>query len=185
MTTSYLNPARTAVPAAPRSGPATDQAGPFATIWRRRRLFAAVFIGVMSVAIGLLMVAPVQYLAVGSVIVAEPEPGSNNANASVAWIQKLGDPADIESQMLVIRAPRIMRLVASGDVVEKVVAECRQIARGGLLASLLPPKEDGCDKLRGNTDLVVDYLQRRYVVTGARASSTSPTARRTPRPPRR
>jgi capsular exopolysaccharide synthesis family protein len=180
MTTSYLNPARTAVPAAPRSGPGTDQAGPFATIWRRRRLFAAVFIGVMSVAIGLLMVAPVQYLAVGSVIVAEPEPGSNNANASVAWIQKLGDPADIESQMLVIRAPRIMRLVASGDVVEKVVAECRQIARGGLLASLLPPKEDGCDKLRGNTDLVVDYLQRRYVVTGAGRSRVINIAYRSP-----
>ncbi|TXM75394.1 lipopolysaccharide biosynthesis protein [Methylobacterium sp. WL12] len=192
MTTSYLSPIQTAGPAPARAaengqgagqgaGQATNQAaGLVAAILRRRGLFAAVFASVMAVAILLLMAAPTQYLAVGSVIVAEPEPGSNNPNASVAWIQKLGDPADIESQMLVIRSPRIMRLVASGDVVEKVVAECRQSARGGLLAGLMPQRDDGCDRLRGNADLVVDTLQRRFVVTGAGRSRVINIAYRSP-----
>lgn len=173
MTTSYLNPERVG------PAPAVRQAGPVAMIWRRRRLFAAVFATVLALAVAALMAVPAQYLAVGSVIVAEPEPGSNNANASVAWIQKLGDPADIESQMLVIRSARIMRLVASGDVVEKVLAECRQAAAGGLLAGLLPA-DGGCETMRGNTDLLVDHLQRRFVVTSVGRSRIINIAYRSP-----
>ena len=60
---------------------------------------------------------------------AEPEPGANNA--SMAWIQKLGDPADLESQILVIRSPRLMRLAAESGLAEAVMAECRYaVSRG-------------------------------------------------------
>lgn len=173
MTTSYLNPDRVGPASAVR------QAGPVAMVWRRRRLFAAVFATVLALAVAALMAVPAQYLAVGSVIVAEPEPGSNNANASVAWIQKLGDPADIESQMLVIRSARIMRLVASGDIVEKVLAECRQAAAAGLFAGILPA-DDGCEKMRGNTDLLIDHLQRRFVVTSIGRSRIINIAYRSP-----
>ncbi len=41
-------------------------------------------------------------------IVAEQEP--SNSNASAAWAQKIGDPADVESQLLIARSPRVMRL---------------------------------------------------------------------------
>ncbi|WP_375462541.1 GumC family protein [uncultured Methylobacterium sp.] len=176
MTTSYLNPDRAV------SAFAGGQSGPVAMIWRRRGLFAAVFLTVVALTVAALLAAPVQYLAIGSVIVAEAEPGNNNANASIAWIQKLGDPADIESQMLVIRAPRIMRLVASGDVVEKVIAECRHAAGAGLLAGLLPAKDGECETMRGSTDLVVEYLQRRYVVSSAGRSRVINIAYRSPLP---
>src|SRR4051794_660142 len=77
--------------------------GVLVKIWRRRPLFAFVFCTIFAIALAALILSPVTYLATGSVIVAEQEPGV--ANASAAWAQKIGDPADMESQLLVIRSP--------------------------------------------------------------------------------
>src|SRR3954470_17992380 len=81
---------------------------PLQKVWRHRQIFAAVFCAVMIVTALALIVIPVRYLATGSVIVAEQEP--SNTNASAAWATKIGDPADVESQLLVIKSPRVVRL---------------------------------------------------------------------------
>lgn len=100
-----------------------------ARIWHRRYLFAAVFATILGLVITALLMIQPQYVASGSVIVAEAEPGANNA--SMAWIQKIGDPADIESQILVIRSPRLLRLAIDEGLTASVMAECRYAATSG------------------------------------------------------
>ena len=128
---------------------------PVQTIWRNRALFGAVFCGVMVLTAVLLVVLPVRYLAVGSVIVAEQEPGGTaNVNSSV-WAQKIGDPADVESQLLVIRSPRLMRLaMASPGVVDAAVAECHTGFGSG----------SSCDKMKTDAGAFVDYVSTRYSI---------------------
>jgi uncharacterized protein involved in exopolysaccharide biosynthesis/Mrp family chromosome partitioning ATPase len=124
---------------------------PLLTVWRHRQLFAAVFCGVMVLTVVALVMLPVRYLATGSVIVAEQEPA--NSNASAAWAQKIGDPADLESQLLVVRSPRVMRLaMAVPGVLDAAVEECH--ARGG----------SGCDKLKTDSGAFVDYVQTNYSI---------------------
>ncbi|MDB5619398.1 tyrosine-protein kinase domain-containing protein [Tardiphaga sp.] len=134
-----------------------DAAGPspVQTIWRHRSLFAAVFCGVLVLTAVLLVVLPVRYLAVGSVIVAEQEPGGTaNVNSSV-WAQKIGDPADVESQLLVIRSPRLMRLaMAAPGVVDAAVLECQTGFGGG----------SSCDKMKTDSGAFVDYVSSRYSI---------------------
>nr|NKR04739.1 lipopolysaccharide biosynthesis protein [Escherichia coli] len=109
-----------------RGGPL---AAALSRIWHRRYLFAAVFVGILGLAVTALLMIQPQYVASGSVIVAEAEPGANNA--SMAWIQKIGDPADIESQILVIRSPRLLRLAIDDGLIAAVMAECRSAATRG------------------------------------------------------
>src|ERR1700760_4072203 len=100
----------------------------FNRLWRRKRVFLAVFLAIMGAAAAALVVLPVRYLATASVIVAEQEPGVSNP--SPVWAQKIGDPADLESQLLVIRSARLFRQVMNAPgVVPAVVEECE---RGGL-----------------------------------------------------
>jgi succinoglycan biosynthesis transport protein ExoP len=125
--------------------------GPLQNVWRHRQLFAGVFCGVMVLTVVALVVLPVRYLATGSVIVAEQEPA--NSNASAAWAQKIGDPADLESQLLVVRSPRVMRLaMAVPGVLEAATEECH--VRGG----------SGCDKLKSDSGAFVDYAQTNYSI---------------------
>src|SRR3974390_3114230 len=103
----------------------------FKRVWPHRRVFSIVFLATICVTVLALIVLPVRYLATASVIVAEQEPGV--ANTSPAWAQKIGDPADLESQLLVIRSPRLLRHVMNvPGVVPAVVGECE---RGQLFGS--------------------------------------------------
>lgn len=127
-------------------------------IWRRRRLFAAVFLGAIAVAVLALIVLPVRYLATASVIVAEQEPGV--ANMSPAWAQKVGDPADLESQLLVIRSSRLMRLVMNAPgVLAAVTQECE---RGRLLGA-----GDSCQKLKSDSTAFIEYVDAHLSVASA------------------
>src|SRR5215475_16005477 len=95
----------------------------FDRLWRRKRVFVAVFLAVLGAAVAALVLLPVRYMATASVIVAEQEPGV--ANTSPAWAQKIGDPADLESQLLVIRSPRLLRQVMNAPgVIPAIVEEC-------------------------------------------------------------
>jgi len=133
----------------------------FDRLWRRRRVFASVFVTTIALTVLALIVLPVRYLATGSVIVAEQEPGISNVSA--AWAQKIGDPADLESQLLVIRSPRVMRLaMATSGVIDAVSKECRQNS-GGIFSS----SSDSCDKLRTDSTAFIDYVQNRYAIAAA------------------
>lgn len=129
-----------------------------ARIWRRRRVFAAVFLGTIALTIVALLVLPVRYLATASVIVAEQEPGV--ANASPARAQKIGDPADLESQLLVIRSPRLMRIVMNAPgVLDAVALECE---RGRLFGS-----GDTCQRLRTDSTAFIEHVDAHLTVSSA------------------
>jgi polysaccharide biosynthesis transport protein len=157
--------------AIPQDAPAQEKerggplAAPLARIWRRRALFAAVFAAVLGLAVTALMLIQPQYVASGSVIVAEAEPGAHNA--SMAWIQKIGDPADIESQILVIRSPRLLRLAIEDGLAAPVLAECRYAATRGRPETITEKKAAACTKLTTDRDALVEYLQKRYAVTSS------------------
>ncbi|MGC2779122.1 MAG: exopolysaccharide transport family protein [Bradyrhizobium sp.] len=128
-----------------------------ARIWRRRGAFAIVAVATLLVAIAALVLLPVRYLATASVIIAEQEPG---ANTSAAWAQKIGDPADMESQLLVIRSPRLLRqIMSTPGVVDAVVSECE---RGRLFGST-----DACQRLKSDTSAFIDHVESRFSVASA------------------
>jgi succinoglycan biosynthesis transport protein ExoP len=140
----------------------TEATGLLGRIWQNKAMFATVFFAIIGLTVVALIVLPVRYVATGSVIVAEPEPG--NANESVAWAQKIGDPADLESQLLVIRSPRLLRLVMSTPGVQDLVSEeCRRHA-GGELGSIFSEGSKTCDKLKDDSAVFIDYVQNRYSV---------------------
>lgn len=131
-------------------------------IWRQRRLAAAVFLGTVALAVLALIVLPTRYLATGSVIVAEQEPGASNTSA--AWVQKVGDPADLESQLLIIRSPRVLRLAMNAPgVLDLVQHECRFAAQSGGLSRLMSSAST-CEKLATDSNALLDYVQGRYLV---------------------
>lgn len=131
-----------------------------AKIWRRRRIFAAVFAATIGIAIAALVVLPVRYLATAAVIVAEQEPGAANNVSAAAWAQKIGDPADLESQLLVIHSARLLRMVMnSPGVLDAVVQECE---RGHMFGS-----GSSCDKLKTDTGAFIDYVDGKLSVASA------------------
>nr|WP_173363521.1 exopolysaccharide transport family protein [Bradyrhizobium sp. ORS 278] len=128
-----------------------------ARIWRRRGVFALVAGAVLALAAVALVVLPVRYLATASVIIAEQEPG---ANTSAAWAQKIGDPADMESQLLVIRSPRLLRqIMSTPGVVDAVVGECE---RGRMWGSA-----DACQRLSTDPSAFIDHVDSRFSVASA------------------
>jgi uncharacterized protein involved in exopolysaccharide biosynthesis len=100
----------------------------------------------------------VRYLATASVIVAEQEPGV--ANMSPAWTQKIGDPADLESQLLVIRSARLMRLAMNAPgVLDAVTRECER--------SRLIGTTDTCARLKTDSTAFIEYVDGHLAVASA------------------
>ncbi|MET0220180.1 MAG: lipopolysaccharide biosynthesis protein [Tardiphaga sp.] len=128
------------------------RANPVLTVWRHRSLLAGVFFGVLALTAVALVVLPVRYLATGSVIVAEQEP--SNTNASAAWAQKIGDPADVESQLLIARSPRVMRLALQApEVAAAAIAECH-----------VRSSASTCEKLQSDSGALIDYVSGNYAI---------------------
>lgn len=128
--------------------------------WRRRKLFALVFTLVFVAVVVPILVTPPLYSASGAVIIGEQEPMSNTNSA--AWIQKLGDPADLESQLLIIRSPRMQRLaLARPGVVDAVQRECRRATARRFMNRIFG---DGvrCEKLERDSQDLLDFAQQRY-----------------------
>ncbi len=126
--------------------------------WRRRQVFATAFAVVFGLTLLSLILLPVRYLATGSVIVAEQEP--NLTESQAAWVQKIGDPADLESQLLVIRSPRVLRLaMAAPGAADAAVEDCISNSSGLLFGSAAR-----CERLRQDSAAFIEYIQNRYSV---------------------
>ena len=174
MTSTYANDIGSATTAAPAASE-----GLLARVWRNRKLAGAVAAATFALAVIALMVIPVRYLASGSIIVAEQEP--NIANASAAWAQKIGDPADVESQLLMVRSPRMLRLaIAQPGALQAVLQECRYRAEHETLGRL--SGQSACTRLESDADAQVEYLQARYVVGSVGRSRVINIGYKSPQP---
>lgn len=112
----------------------------------------------MTLAIGIYSVLPNQYVASASIVVAQQDVGLETARHLSA--DKLGDPADLESQLLLVRSARVLRLaLADPNVLAALAKECR----------LRPPLFPGlsCEGLGKDMDRLRDVVAQRYNVGGA------------------
>lgn len=146
------------------AGPSKLIVGLPTQIWRRRWLFLAVVTATLLItAFAVFAILP-RYLASGSVIVAEAEGGG--PRLSDAWIQKIGDPADLESQLVLIRSPRLMRLaLAQPGVLAAVRRECDKIQGAPWFSRTLSGAPSmSCDALRPESDALLNWAAARYRV---------------------
>lgn len=151
-----------------RLGDLLGRIGPLYVIGRHRLLFAAVFCFVLAATLAAYFVLPVRYMATGSVIVAEQGLGIGESSPTVS--QKIGDPADLESQLLVIRSPRVIRqALAQPDALAALRRECAAV--GG-----------SCSDIETRPDRLVDYVSTRYAVASAGRSRVINISYRSPQP---
>jgi capsular exopolysaccharide synthesis family protein len=119
---------------------------------RRSSTFFGVAIAVYALVVIALFVIPVRYVATSSIIVAEQT--ANVDAAQPIGADKIGDPADLESQILLVRAPRLLRLVAERPDVKAVLGLDCQVGTA-----------DKCPAQDPNT--LLEQLQLHYAVTAA------------------
>lgn len=125
----------------------------------RRRLHIAlpIFLLVFGGAVLALAVITPRYLASGTIIVAEPTTAIDAGQPAGA--DKVGDPADLESQIIVLKSPRVIRLALNNpDVLDAAIADCHNNAHG-LFASGARCPEKGQDP-----SPLVDQLQQRFSI---------------------
>lgn len=151
-----------------------------AALWRRRAIFAAIFTAILVAVVVALVVLPVQYLASGSVIVAEQEPGDNNASG--VWAQKAGDPADMESQLLVIGSSRVMKAaIAAPGIFDLALEDCAANKGVGALLEI-SGRPSICDKIKSDPDSMIEYVQPRYSIGNVGRSRVISISYRSTRP---
>lgn len=102
--------------------PLMVHAGLVKSLWRHWFLFLCVFGGVVGVSLAAAILLPAKYISSASVIVAESDPATR---ISDVWAQKQGDPADLESQIMILRSARMVGLaLKQPGALEALKAEC-------------------------------------------------------------
>jgi uncharacterized protein involved in exopolysaccharide biosynthesis/Mrp family chromosome partitioning ATPase len=146
----------------PKRAAGAPERGLLAALWRRRAIFSAIFVMIIGAVVAALVVLPVQYMATGSVIIAEQEPGDNNSSA--VWAQKAGDPADMESQLLIIGSSRVMKAaMAAPGIFELAMQDCTANAKIGSLLEIFG-RRSICEKIKSDPDSLIEFLQPRYSI---------------------
>ena len=129
-------------------------------LWHQRTVFGLTFCAAFLLIMGLLLVLPVSYVATGAVIVTDLDPLVRNPSATST--QKIGDPADMESTILLIRSPRLLRLLlGEPGVPEAIESDCRAVSRQ-LLARLRPVD---CSRLVGNAEAQFNWVDERFGIS--------------------
>lgn len=128
---------------------------PLRIISRHLLLFLIVAASIFGLAIAAYFVMPASYVAVGAVQVGAEEPGV--AQNVPGDSQKVGDPADMESQLIVVRSQKVIRRALASPQAQKALgAECAAAGGAGF---------DGkCSDLANRMDKLVDYVSTRYGV---------------------
>jgi Mrp family chromosome partitioning ATPase len=126
-------------------------------LWRRRRVFTSVFLLLLlSGATATFLLSPVFY-AFGTVVIGDQESSSTSA----AWAQRLGDPADLESQLLIARSRRMLRLaLARPGMTETAIRDCY----ASMKPRILIRQRVDCSKLEPDGQELVEYVEGRYTV---------------------
>src|ERR1700720_2256630 len=99
-----MEPAAITLGNPPATG-ATDGSSVADRLWRRRRFFVLIFFFTMLPVLVVIFVWPPTYYAKGSIIIGSLQPSSSSPTA---WIEKLGDPADLESQLIIAKSARTL-----------------------------------------------------------------------------
>ena len=145
-----------------------DEAGLLTRLRRRKLLFASVFTLVAGSIVLLYYVEPPTYRATGAVIVSADRAQVSGVD-SPAVEAKLGDPADMDSQIMVAKSPRVLKaMVQQPEVMAALREDCEaagpHTAVARLLARIRPPR-DCNQQLAGSGAL--DWLSDHLMVGSA------------------
>ena len=147
-------------------------------LWQKRVVCAVTFGVVLFLVIGLLFLLPVSYVASGSLIVADREP-IVGSSSSPAWAQKVGDPADMESTILLVRSPRLMRmLLTQPGIGAAIETDCRLVSRQ--LVNRLHATD--CGRLADDPEAQMQWVQERFGVGAVGRSRVVSVGYRSPSP---
>ena len=131
-----------------------------AILRRHLKLFLAIFVSVFALAVMAYVVIPTRYVATAAIIVAQQDLGLDTAKAISA--DKVGDPADLESQLLLVRSPRVLRLILNENSVKDALGrECRT------RSSVLPGGGGRCEALFSDMDKLREQVAQRFNIAGA------------------
>lgn len=136
-----------------------ERPGLLGQLWHKRLVVALTFGVALCLVLGLLYCLPISYLATGSLIVADREPVVGSS--SPAWAQKVGDPADMESTILLIRSPRLLRMLLADPALSAAVeTDC-----GGFTHQVINRlRPIDCSRLAGDPDARLLWVQDRFSV---------------------
>jgi polysaccharide biosynthesis transport protein len=138
-----------------------DRSSSLPVILRRHAALAGVvFLAVFATAIAAYLVIPTRYVATAAIIVAQQDLGLDTAKT--IGIDKLGDPADLESQLLLVRSPRVLRMILGDNTVREALGrECRNRASG------LSMTGGSCEQLFADMDKLREKIAERFNIIGA------------------
>jgi capsular exopolysaccharide synthesis family protein len=137
-----------------------DGTGVLARLARRKIWFLLGFSFTAATVAAVFTALPRTYRASAAVMVASNQAvmltGTSSADA-----QRMGDPADIESQMLMLRSPRLARVILDDpEVMSALVADCKA-SREGTWATRLIAQRIGasdCDELTANRQALLQRI---------------------------
>jgi len=147
-----------------------------ALLHRRRRILTLVFVLTLAPVVAAACFWPPMYYAGASVIIGNMEPGNGPSGGLATLIEKLGDPADLQSQIFIAKSPRMLRLALEHTgVIATLQEDCRQRISSRLGLS-------DCDGLEPSSQKALDYLSGHSSVSSVQQSRIISISYRSPLP---
>jgi polysaccharide biosynthesis transport protein len=147
-----------------------DDSGILTRLRRRKLLFVVVFCSVVAVVAGVYVLLPPSYRAEASVTIAAPDAVLDGQGGGAGAQRVVGDPADLESQQVVMSSPLLLReLLDDPEVHAALMGECEasppnptvERVKGWLGLKLARPCAERLADLTGE----VAELSGRYTIT--------------------
>ena len=146
-----------------------EEAGLLARLRRRKGIFAAVFATIIAIVALIYAILPTSYMAAGAVMITA-SPAELEAGMSLAAEQKLGDPADMDTQIVVARSPRLLQdMLRKPEIVRAVYEDCEAVRTTSAIAALrtliMFPPRPCTTELAGNR--ASNWLSDHFTVASA------------------
>lgn len=140
--------------------------GLLARLSRRKGWFAAGFLLTLGVVAGAFTAMQETYRTSAALMVSGNEAVLRDGSSS-AEAQRLGDPADVESQMLMLRSPRLARIILADPAVrEALIADCEATRQGTWLTRLIAKAVSpaGCSPQEMDTQRMLRRLESGFAI---------------------
>lgn len=145
---------------------APDQIGLLRRLRRRKLWLAGTFGLTLAAVAAALFSMPRSYRSSASVVIADN--GALVDSSSQAQAARIGDPADLESQMLMLRSTRLFEAVLQREDVRQALLRDCQAARGAswiaTLRNRLSPPETSCDQELDDRRAMLERLDGGYAI---------------------
>jgi uncharacterized protein involved in exopolysaccharide biosynthesis len=138
---------------------------------RRRKTWFFITTALTSVmVVGAYSITPKSYRAAGSVLIAATSGDSVVAPQNGQAMEKLGDAADMESQLLLLHSPSLLHAILQNNpkIVDSLMRECEE-DRETILATLKSyiREAKSCEQILADEDSQVNWLTNNFDVAAA------------------